>query len=700
MFLGYPHGHKGYKVLDLETNTISISRNVVFHENKFPFVTDASSLSREQSFFDQDVLPLPVPDSSFPAFFDLGSDVHSSVFVDNTASSNDGVSLSSSPNQSIPQIPSETSVTDTTIGPNISETRSKRQTKAPSYLDKYHCYLLNHSSEPPLHPKHTTSYPISAFLSYDKFDPGHKKFILSISSHKLPKTFSEAVQSADFKRSMTSEMCSLEEAGTWSVCQLPPDKHPVGCKWIHTYKYNPDGTIERSKSRVVAKGYTQLEGLDYLDTFSPVAKIGTLRLLLSVAAAKNWTISQLDVSNAFLNGDLDEEIYMRLPEGYEVITGKKVALNSVCKLHKSIYGLKQASRQWNLKLSQVILGDGFSQTHSDHSLFIRHIGNVYLAVLVYVDDILIVGNSESAITAFKDVLKSAFKLRDLGPAKYFLGFEIAHNHTGISLNQRKYTLELLEEAGYLGCKPLSVPMEPNLKMSASSGTALPDASVYRRLVGRMLYLTHTRPDITYAVHKLSQYMSAPTDVHLQAAHRVLRYLKNDPGQGLFYSASASLKLTAYSDADWAACPDSRQSITGYCVFLGNSLISWRSKKQPTVSRSSSEAEYRSMADATCELIWLTTILHEMHCDVIAPATLFCDNQSALYIASNPVYHERTKHVEIDCHVVRERLQSGFMKTLHVKSELQLADIFTKAVQPALFRSLVSKIGIHSLCLPS
>lgn len=195
-------------------------------------------------------------------------------------------------------------------------------------------------------------------------------------------------------------------------------------------------------------------------------------------------------------------------------------------------------------------------------------------------------------------------------------------------------------------------------------------------------------------------MSAPTDSHLNAAYRVLRYLKGDPSQGLFYSASSTLKLTTYSDADWAACPDSRQSITGYCVFLGESLISWRSKKQQTVSRSSSEAEYRAMADATCELIWLMTLLQEMHRSPVAPTTLFCDNQSALYIASNPVYHERTKHVEIDCHVVRERLQSGFLKTLHVRSELQLADILTKAVQPALFKSLIGKIGLHSLCLPS
>ena len=373
VFLGYPHGYKGYKILDTTTNNIVISRNVVFHESEFPFADASSSLHRESSLFDQDVLPLPVPDSSFPAFFDLGPDLNSSMFP--APASHDDVSpvsLSKSPNthvsdaavpslstdsmpntshSSTSSIPSTVSVPIEPSGVSSNNTRTKRQTKAPAYLDKYHCYLLNHSSDPPTHPTHTTSYPISSFLCYDKLDPDHKQFVLSITTNKLPKTYAEAVLSKEFKLAMKSEMGSLEDTGTWTVCQLLQGKHPVGCKWIHTIKYNPDGTIERHKSRLVAKGYTQLEGLDYLDTFSPVAKIGTLRLLLSIAAAKDWSISQLDISNAFLNGDLDEEIYMRLPDGYEEITGKKCPPNSVCKLHKSLYGLKQASRQWNQKLS-------------------------------------------------------------------------------------------------------------------------------------------------------------------------------------------------------------------------------------------------------------------------------------------------------------------------------------------------------------
>ena len=322
-------------------------------------------------------------------------------------------------------------------------------------------------------------------------------------------------------------------------------KHPVGCNWVNTYKFNPDGTVKRPKSRLVAKGYTQLKGLDYLDTFSPVAKLSTLRMLLSLAAAKNWSIKQLDIRNAFLYGDLNEEIYMTIPQGYTELIGRSYPPNSVCRLHKSLYGLKQASRQWNHKLSTVISSAGFVQASSDHSLFVQHSASTFVAALVYVDDILIMGNDDVAIENFKDSLKHAFKLCDLGDAKYFLGFEIARNATGISINQRKYTLELLQVDGYLGCKPVSVPMEPNSKLSDTSGDLLPDPSVYRKIVGKLLYLTHTRPNITYAVHKLSQFMSAPHVDHLKAAQRVLHYLKHDPAQGLFYSASSSASLTAF-----------------------------------------------------------------------------------------------------------------------------------------------------------
>ncbi|XP_019058846.1 PREDICTED: uncharacterized protein LOC109116952 [Tarenaya hassleriana] len=304
------------------------------------------------------------------------------------------------------------------------------------------------------------------------------------------------------------------------------------------------------------------------------------------------------------------------------------------------------------------------------------------------------------LAGVKDNLHSHFQLKDLGTLNYFLGLEIARSTQGISVCQRKYTLELLEEFGMLGCKPLATPMEFHQKLSQESGDVLPDPSHYRALIGKLIYLSITRPDISFSVTKLSQYMSQPRTTHLQAAYRVLRYLKTDPGQGLLYSSSSDTNLRGYSDADWASCPDSRRSVTGFCIFLGNSLVSWKSKKQQTISRSSAESEYRAMAQTTCELVWIDTLLHELRIISSRPIPLFWENQSAVHISNNPVFHERTKHIELDCHFVRDRFKSGFLKPLHVPSRDQIADLLTKPVSIEAFQRLLSKMGVHSMYTPS
>ncbi|XP_065624186.1 uncharacterized mitochondrial protein AtMg00810-like [Quercus suber] len=274
----------------------------------------------------------------------------------------------------------------------------------------------------------------------------------------------------------------------------------------------------------------------------------------------------------------------------------------VCRLTKSLYGFKQASRQWFAKLSSTIVDQGFVQSKADYSVFTRVKGGSMIIILVYVDDIFIASNDVDAVNVFKQFLDSKFKLKDLGTLKYFLGLEVARTANGISLCQRKYTLELLSDAGMLACKPANIPMDQSARFRNSVGDAVLDASLYRRLIGRLLYLTLTRPDICYSVHKLSQFMSSPRVPHLQAAYKILKYLKKTPSQGLFLSARSELQLKSYCDADWAACPDTRRSITGFCVFLGDSLISWKSKKQQVVSRSSAESEYRSMATVTSEVV--------------------------------------------------------------------------------------------------
>jgi len=394
---------------------------------------------------------------------------------------------------------------------------------------------------------------------------------------------------------MRKEIEALEHNKTWKVTKIPHGKKPIGCKWVYKIKYNAKGDIEHYKARLVARGYSQLEGVDYLDTFSLVAKLTTVRMLLAITATQNWHLKQLDINNAFLHGELSEEVYMLPPHGIKVKAGQ------VCKLTKSLYVLKQVSKQWFAKLSSFLKSIGFLQSLFDHSLFIKRTENNFTALLVYVDDIILAGNSISEITDVTQLLDKTLKVKDLGDLKFYLGLEVATTKDGIHISQRKYALDIISDAALLARKPCSTLMVKNIKNMFNEGSPLEDITSYQRLVGRLIYLTNTRPDISYVVQFLSQFMHAPTLEHHTAAHRVLRYIKGTPGQGLFFPSHSNLQLKGFCDSDWATCPQTRRSTTGFCVFLGSSLINWKSKKQSTVSRSSSEAEYCALATLTCEI---------------------------------------------------------------------------------------------------
>ncbi|CAH9145017.1 unnamed protein product [Cuscuta epithymum] len=582
------------------------------------------------------------------------------------------------------------------ITPHFEPQRQTRIRKFPKHLENYEIDLppsLNHSL-PTANSADSTVYPLSNFINYEKFSLTHKAFLAAITSRDEPKYFSQAVQDPIWREAMQKEITALEENQTWILVNLPAGKRIVDSKWVYKIKYKPNGEVERYKARLVARGFTQVEGVDFHETFAPVAKLVTVRCMLAVAAKRNWVVHQLDVNNAFLHGDLSEDVYMRIPQGF-----MKKGDTRVCKLQKSLYGLRQASRNWYHKFTQALNGIGFRQSRADHSLFIFRQGLVTTFALIYVDDVILAGNDVSHISSIKGYLNNKFSIKDLGKLKYFLGIEVARSPEGFVLSQRKYTLHILKESGLLAGRPSLFPMEQNLKLRPDDDSQLVDASSYRRLIGRLLYLTVTRPDIVYPVSQLSQFLSHPRQSHLDAVIRVLRYLKQTPGQGIFLSSDDDFNLKGYCDADWAGCSFTRRSSTGYFISLGNSPISWRTKKQSVVSRSSAEAEYRAMAMTVSEILWLRWLLRDLTIDQTNATPLYCDNQAARHIALNPVFHERTKHVEMDCYFVRERVASKEIEPVSISTVNQVADIFTKALGTDRFQFLRSKLGVRNLHTP-
>lgn len=342
---------------------------------------------------------------------------------------------------------------------------------------------------------------------------------------------------------------------------------------------------------------------------------------------------------------------------------------------------------------------GYKQPKADYSLFIHHTASSITLVLIYVADMLISGNCLSSINHLKAFLSITFLMKDLGDLRCFLGLEIDRSSAGFFMCQNKYTSDILKEYGMLHVKPLQLPLDPHLKLDATKGDTLADPAVYQRLLGRLVYLTITRPDIAFFVQLLSQFMQNPTTVLLQAAKHVLRYLSGTSSQGILLASQSAAKLTVYCDSDWASFPTTRRSTTGYCIFLGNSHISWKAKKQPVVTHSSAEAEYRAMALTTCEVTWLSALLTDLGIKNLPTIVLKCDNKAALAIAANPVLQERTKHVEIDCHYVRDQIKVGSICIQYTPSHEQVADILTKILPVKLHQHHIAKLGTTTETVP-
>jgi hypothetical protein len=489
---------------------------------------------------------------------------------------------------------------------------------------------------------------------------------------------------------MQDEYRALQVNQTWTLVPRPRGANVITGKWVFRHKFRADGTLERYKARWVVRGFSQKPGVDFDETFSPVVKSATIRAVLAIASNKDWPVRQLDVNNAFLHGNLQERVYCQQPAGFV----DSARADDVCLLSKSLYGLKQAPRAWYARFAGFLDKLGFVCAKSDTSLFILHrpAGTAYL--LLYVDDVVLTASSDKLLHRIIDLLQHEFSLKDLGALHYFLGITVERSRDGFFLSQGKYAEELLDKANMSSCSPSSTPIDTSAKLSSASGEPVADASAYRSVVGGLQYLTMTRPDITYAVQQACLHMHAPMACHLALVKRILRYIRGTTGYGLHLQRSSTFDLVAYSDADWAGCQDTRRSTSGYAVFLGDALVSWSSKRQPTVSRSSAEAEYRGVANVVAESCWLHQLLGELHVLIPKATIVYCDNISAVYMAANPVHHRRTKHIELDIHFVREKVALGHVRVLHVPTAQQYADIMTKGLPTSAFQDFRSSLCVR------
>ncbi|XP_020684388.2 uncharacterized protein LOC110100997, partial [Dendrobium catenatum] len=441
---------------------------------------------------------------------------------------------------------------------------------------------------------------------------------------------------------------------------------------MYKLKTLPSRQIDKFKARLGAQGLSQQFGVNYNETFSPVAKVPTIRILLTLALHRNWQIQQLDVSNAFLHGELSEDVYMRQPTGFV----DSQLPNHVCKLHKSLYGLKQAPRQWFKKLTTFLLQFGFRFSRSDPSLLLYTNKNVHLYFLIYVDDILLTGNDDTTLKHLLEHLQATFKIKQIAAVSLYLGIQVTQSPNRILLQQTHYANQILDKTGFSNCKPVATPMISKSTPTSHYIQPYSNPKLYRTIAGSLQYLSITRPDIAFVVNSICQHMHNPIIKDFLTLKRLLRYIKDTPTIGLQIDRH-DLQLRTFVDADWVEDSADRKSITGHCTFLGSTLISWCSKKQTTVEKSSTEAEYRALSSAVSEVLWLRLLVEELHLPQTSPTVIHCDNTSAIALAHNPVFHARTKHIEIDHHFIRDHLDSGHISVTHLSSIDQIADIFTK-----------------------
>ncbi|GJY34550.1 retrovirus-related pol polyprotein from transposon TNT 1-94 [Tanacetum coccineum] len=463
---------------------------------------------------------------------------------------------------------------------------------------------------------------------------------------------------------MQEELNEFERLGVWELVPRPDKVMVITLKWIYKVKLDELGGILKNKARLVARGYRQEEGIDFEESFAPVARLEAIRIFLAFAAHMNMVVYQMDVITAFLNGNLQEEVYVSQPDGFANPDNP----NHVYKLKKALYGLKQAPRAWE--------------------------GKELLLVQIYVDDIIFVASTPELCDLFAKIMCSKFKMSMMGKISFFLGLQISQSPRGIFINQSKYALESLKKYGFDSCDPVDTPMVEKSKLDEDKEGKVVDPSHYRGMIGTLLYLTASRPDLQFAICMCARYQARPTEKHLHAVKRIFRYLRGTVNRGLWYPKDSSIALTAFADADHAGCQDTRRSTSGSMQFLGDRLVSWSSKRQKSAAISSTEAEYIALSGCCAQVLWMRSQLTDYGFG-FNKIPMYCDNKSAIALCCNNVQHSRSKHIDIRFHFIKEHVENGVIELYFVNTEYQLADIFTKPLCRERIEFLINKLGMRS-----
>jgi len=665
---------KGYRLEDLETpGKLISSRDVDFIEDSSP---------NDLAIIDN----IPPPPESIDNL------------VDNAISTD-----SISPSISTPD-PSKVALPESR--PSTPPSPAMKEMLSPPLAPKKASKWL---SLPKREPSSRNRQPPTKFNDENQFTYLSNTTFAFISTTSEPRTLKEALlspHSKQWEKAIESEFNQLVKAGVfeWIDC-LPNDKKAVGSHIVFKEKLDGHGKHIKFKAWIVAQGFSQVPGLDFTETFSSVARFTTLRIFLALTAFLNLELHQVDVVGAYLQGDLDEEIYMKVPDG---LAKKYGSGQKFWRLKKALYGLKQAGRQWKKRLHQVMTKLGFTRAIANDCLYVlwEH-GKIVLMVLIYVDDMAVAGKGIPGIVLFKQNLSKDFEITDLGELRFILGILVTRDRSKylIFLNQSAYITQVLARFGMLDAKPVSTPLPVKHGLSISqspSSKAEEDGYIdfargihYLSLVGSLLYATQTHPDIQFSVNLVAQFSGNPGIPHLEAAKCILRYLKGTQNFSLILGQHGrdAVDIVGWTDSDWAGDVDSRRSVGGFVFDVAGGCVSWSSKKQVSVATSSVEAEYVASANATKEAVWLRTLLKEVGYPQHQATIIHADNQGAIALARNPTSHSRAKHIDICFHFIRERIEKNEIKLQYISTHQMVADILTKALPREAFEKFRKALGV-------